>query len=281
MKILLREYLKEFLYFRKPEEHQAVGFKGLLKRLMSDNDQEDFKEFLMSWISHVEDLNDWEVGPKITKEIFRYASEVYPSILRKVEYDKKIARKNLSRLLGKKFYEQIKKSQSIEEIAGDYTMAGSRRLDSPGNIRAGYLTKGSGRSIERDSEEEQAKLTPAAAVVLVVRDGKVLAVSRGKDYRNMNMPGGGVEPGESPEEAAIRELEEETGLIAQNLIPVCEDLLGDKVVYFYRVTKFSGNLKSSHEGIASWEEPAALFASQYRESFKKVLACLPGDVLSL
>jgi 8-oxo-dGTP diphosphatase len=160
-------------------------------------------------------------------------------------------------------------------------MAGSRRLDSPGNIRAGYLTKGSGRSIERDSEEEQAKLTPAAAVVLVVRDGKVLAVSRGKDYRNMNMPGGGVEPGESPEEAAIRELEEETGLIAQNLIPVCEDLLGDKVVYFYRVTKFSGNLKSSHEGIASWEEPAALFASQYRESFKKVLACLPGDVLSL
>ena len=50
------------------------------------------------------------------------------------------------------------------------------------------------------------------ATAVVIRDGKVLLVlGRGPVYM---MPGGGVEPGESPAEAAKRELFEETGLTA-------------------------------------------------------------------
>ncbi len=46
----------------------------------------------------------------------------------------------------------------------------------------------------------------------MIRDGKVLLVlGRGPVYM---MPGGGIEPGESPAEAAGRELFEETGLTA-------------------------------------------------------------------
>ena len=52
------------------------------------------------------------------------------------------------------------------------------------------------------------------ATAVVIRDGKVLLVlGRGPVYL---MPGGGIEQGESPAEAAARELFEETGLTATN-----------------------------------------------------------------
>jgi 8-oxo-dGTP pyrophosphatase MutT (NUDIX family) len=50
-----------------------------------------------------------------------------------------------------------------------------------------------------------------SATVLLLRDGHVLAVSRGDDLDDWGMPGGHVEPGETPAETAARELLEETG----------------------------------------------------------------------
>jgi 8-oxo-dGTP pyrophosphatase MutT (NUDIX family) len=56
---------------------------------------------------------------------------------------------------------------------------------------------------------------------LVDRAGRVLLQERDEhapvDPERWTLPGGGVEPGESPEEAAHRELEEETGLVGQPL----------------------------------------------------------------
>ena len=55
-------------------------------------------------------------------------------------------------------------------------------------------------------------LRERATVVVVKEDGVLLARDIGSCH--FNMPGGGIERGESPEEAAVRELREETGLTA-------------------------------------------------------------------
>jgi 8-oxo-dGTP diphosphatase len=53
-----------------------------------------------------------------------------------------------------------------------------------------------------------------AAGGIVVRDGRVLLVHRPK-YDDWSFPKGKLEPGESWEEAAAREVEEETGLACE------------------------------------------------------------------
>ena len=51
------------------------------------------------------------------------------------------------------------------------------------------------------------------ATLVVVRNGLIL-LARDAGQGHFNMPGGGIEKGESPEQAAVRELLEETGMTA-------------------------------------------------------------------
>lgn len=55
-------------------------------------------------------------------------------------------------------------------------------------------------------------LAPAALAIVQNENGEVLLVKR-CDLPVFVLPGGGIDPGESPEEAAIREVLEETGLV--------------------------------------------------------------------
>lgn len=96
-----------------------------------------------------------------------------------------------------------------------------------------------------------------------MRDNQTLMIYRNKkenDYHEgkWNGLGGKFEIGESPEECAIRELKEESGLTAENLImkgfitfPMF-DGKNDWYVFVFVIDKFSGNLIDSKEGSLEW-----------------------------
>jgi ADP-ribose pyrophosphatase YjhB (NUDIX family) len=54
-------------------------------------------------------------------------------------------------------------------------------------------------------------------VVLINENGNICLVSRKNDHNDFGLPGGKVDEGETYEEAAIREVKEETGLDIKNL----------------------------------------------------------------
>ena len=95
----------------------------------------------------------------------------------------------------------------------------------------------------------------AGAVLIVLNENKEILLQLRSDFKKWGVIGGGMEIGETMEETAKRELEEETGLIADSLELV--DLAsgpetyriypnGDKVydvTAIYMVTKYHGNLK--------------------------------------
>jgi 8-oxo-dGTP diphosphatase len=57
------------------------------------------------------------------------------------------------------------------------------------------------------------------------------------------VPGGGVEPGESPEDGARRELQEETGYLAHTLVPIYAD----------RVVRASGVVEERHFFVTTYD----------------------------
>jgi 8-oxo-dGTP pyrophosphatase MutT (NUDIX family) len=154
----------------------------------------------------------------------------------------------------------------FQEVKGDYSMAGSRKNDAPGNIRAGQSVIGHRGNVLSDELAERS-VPKSVAVFLNRPDGKVLAVSRPDDAFDMNMPGGGIEPGESPLEAAKRELWEETGLLAFNLA----EIYNDGTTVAFRATDASGKVRSSEEGLAKWVDLETLMQGKYSPFLRKVL----------
>lgn len=100
---------------------------------------------------------------------------------------------------------------------------------------------------------------PVVAVGVLVLDGdRVLLVQRGRPPQagRWTVPGGGVEVGETLEEAALRELAEETGLgctlgpIVEVLDRVVRDGEG-RVEYHYVILDFLGTAPTGRLGAAS------------------------------
>jgi len=97
-----------------------------------------------------------------------------------------------------------------------------------------------------------------ATTVLIIEDGKVLAISRRNDHTDFGIVGGGVEDGETFEEGCIRECKEETGLTISDLTLIFERQFNEYQVQVFTPKSYTGTIVESDEGIVRWLTPDIL-----------------------
>lgn len=99
-----------------------------------------------------------------------------------------------------------------------------------------------------------------AGVAVVIRDGKYLAVSRKDNPTAFGFSGGKREKNETPEECALRELEEETGLKGEIdcLILSRIDETSGRYSNAYLIKNVTGEISTGESGVVAWVDEQTL-----------------------
>lgn len=110
----------------------------------------------------------------------------------------------------------------------------------------------------------------AAQVVLINEEGLILAVSRKTDHNDFGLVGGKVDQGETPEQAAIREVKEETGLDIYDLQLVFAMHKDGYLGYTY-LAKYSGEINHNEPHVVMWA-PFELIMKGSFGKFNKIVS---------
>jgi 8-oxo-dGTP diphosphatase len=104
---------------------------------------------------------------------------------------------------------------------------------------------------------------PFSVTGLLVKDGKILAVSRKNNPNDFGLPGGKLDPGETAKDAIIREIWEETGIVVTHCEPIFEDK--DRVeggeprpCLAFLIRAWTGEPSSKEAGIVRWVDPSVI-----------------------
>ena len=139
------------------------------------------------------------------------------------------------------------------------------------------------------------KLSSAGGVVLRKRDGVIeIAVIRTKGNEKFQLPKGLLDQGESPEQAALREVGEETGLVAQSIGHLGSISYNysadygsgvetfDKTVEFFLMRFVSGETSDHDEEVeeARWIDIGVAEDSMLFDSEKDILKSIPPETLN-
>jgi 8-oxo-dGTP diphosphatase len=120
------------------------------------------------------------------------------------------------------------------------------------------------------------------------RDGKYLMLHRVKKEGDLNRDkwigiGGKFEAGESPEECALREVQEETGLSMldfeyRGIVTFVSDQWGTEYMHLFWSDRFEGTLRDCDEGVLEWVDKQALLHKNIWEGDKIFLKLLEQRV---
>lgn len=118
----------------------------------------------------------------------------------------------------------------------------------------------------------------AACVFVVNEDGKILGVSRKDDPNKWGLPGGKSEPNESPEDTAVREAKEETGLDVYDLelifirdVPGLDDYRTYTFSAQYKKEQKIGSTSEEETGRVRWLTEEELLAGPFAAYNRRLL----------
>jgi len=87
------------------------------------------------------------------------------------------------------------------------------------------------------------------AFAIILNEAGQVLLSHRRDFDAWNLPGGGVESGELPTEAVVREVQEETGLevVIERLVGIYGKVIKDELVFAFTCRVVGGELVLSDE----------------------------------